>query len=118
MSEPTGQELVATLAARASYDHSCYHRHNTTGWRPDKSKCPPEVDAERAEALLMEGIGRSMFSAEWRGDLPQNVWAVDEDGLLYEAQLTNREQGQYHGYPVATGDRFAEYLRAQWEERA
>ena len=59
-----------------------------------------------------------MFSTRFRNGWPQNVWAVDGDGVVYEAQLTNREAGEYHGYPMRLGDRFAEFLAAQWEKRA
>ena len=118
MAEVADDDEIERLRDGAFYDTSCYHEHNTTGWRPDKSKCPPHVDGQIAEGLLMEGIRRSMFSAKSRQGWPQNVWAVDEDGVLYEAQLTNQGQGQYHGYPIIVGNKFFEFLETQWEERA
>lgn len=107
---------IDTLATQARYKQSDYHRDNRTGWRRDKTKCPEHVDVDTAEALLVDGIRRRMFSTQRRQTWPQRVWAVAE-GVVYEAQLTNNGQGEYHGYPMRTGDRFADYLAAQWEVR-
>lgn len=58
-----------------------------------------------------------MVSKQKRGNWPQNVWAVDSEGYVYEAQLSNSGNGEYHGYPMKDGDRFAETVRNEWERR-
>lgn len=58
-----------------------------------------------------------MLSDLKSGEWPKNAWAVDDGGTVYEAQLTNREAGEYHGYPMRVGDRFAEHVAEQWENR-
>ena len=45
------------------------------------------------------------------------MWAVDGLGTVYEAQLTNQGNGEYHGYPVMRSDHFYDYVKSQWENR-
>ena len=33
----------------------------------------------------------------------ENVWAVDNAGIVYEAQLSNLETGEYHGFQWGLG---------------
>ena len=67
--------------------------------------------------LLRAGFRRGMMSRQIRRGWPRNVWAVDEDGVVYEAQLSNAETGEYHGYPMKQGDGFAAFIAAEWERR-
>ena len=79
------------------------------------------VEAKRSKDVLRDidsGIRRGMVSEQQRGDWPQNIWAVDAEGIVYEAQLSNRELGEYHGYPMKHGDRFAEFVQSEWERRS
>ena len=95
------------------------------GVYPDQSRVPTRpcaresgiVSCRDAAELLKLGIRRGMVSEQQRGDWPQNVWAVDADGIVYEAQLSNRERGEYHGYPMKHGDKFAEFVQNEWERR-
>lgn len=105
------------MAANAQFGSCEYHKPNRTGWRADKTKCPESIDEEMAQNLLEQGLSRGMFSAQHRLDWPQHVWAVHE-GVIYEANLENKEMGTYHGYPMIRHDSFAEYLSQQWENRA
>lgn len=68
--------------------------------------------------LLDEAIRRGMVSDQKRGAWPQNVWGVDPAGEVYQANLTNRDTGEYHGYPLRGEDSFLEYLRSEWEARS
>jgi len=70
-----------------------------------------------APGLLRSGFHRGMVSEQKRGGWPQNVWAVDADGIVYEAQLSNLGLGQYHGYPMTKGDGFAVFISKEWENR-
>ena len=58
-----------------------------------------------------------MVSEQRRGFWPQNVRAVDDDGMVYEAQLGNLETGEYHGYPMKQGDSFAKFIGEEWKRR-
>ena len=58
-----------------------------------------------------------MISMQVRQGWPQNVWAVDDGSIVYEAQLSNSELGEYHGYPMKVDDDFTRLIRKEWEER-
>lgn len=55
-----------------------------------------------------------MFSQQFRGDFPQNIWAVTDESIVLEAQLENMEQGVYHGYPIEATDPFTETILTHW----
>lgn len=40
------------------------------------------------------------------------------EGYIYEAQLSNSSLGEYHGYPMKDGDKFADFVRTEWERRS
>ena len=115
------------MAQDARYRASPYHKSNPADWglsrprpRPDKTVCEGSgiTCCWDATELLKSGIRRGMVSEQQRGDWPQNIWAVDAEGIVYEAQLSNRELGEYHGYPMKHGDRFAEFVQSEWEKRS
>ena len=66
--------------------------------------------------MLRDGISKGMISTQTHGDFPQNVWAVTQEGCPLEAQLGNREQGIYHGYPMPSTDDFREVVLEHWNE--
>lgn len=49
---------------------------------------------------------------------PQNIWCVDDEGVVFEAQLENVELGTYHGYPMSHGDPFRAEVVVQWNLRS
>ena len=110
----------------AVYRPSPYHKaHLLSGGRravpvprPDKTICDgPSVGSHRnAIELLRAGFQRGMVSRQIRRGWPRNVWAVDEDSVVYEAQLSNVETGEYHGYPMKQGDGFAAFIAAELGE--
>jgi len=54
------------------------------------------------------------------------VWAIADNGWIYEARVTNFDRTEYHGYPVRDSEaiaqpvyeRFAKWARDQGDERA
>ena len=112
------------MAERAGYSPSPYHKarpSRTVGAapRPDKTVCGSLAlpDCQDAADLLKAGILRGMISTQLRHGWPQNVWAVDDEGIVYEAQLGNSELGEYHGYPMKADDHFTRVVRKEWEGR-
>jgi hypothetical protein len=89
-----------------------------TSPRPGKTLCDKVREFSRAQAqeLLRTGLGRAMVSVQEWGGWPQNVWSV-LDGEAFEAQLENREQGTYHGYPMAADDDFRRLVLREWDRR-
>jgi hypothetical protein len=57
-----------------------------------------------------------MVSLQTHHGWPQNVWAVLDDEA-YEAQLENRSQGAYHGYPMPSDDDFRRLVILEWKRR-
>ena len=84
--------------------------------KSDKSKCDWAGIARRSDALrlLRAGIRRGLVSEQRRGDYPQNVWSVTDEGYPMEAQLENRETGTYHGYPMPETDPFRDTILKRW----
>ena len=87
--------------------------------RDDKTLCDDAGIFTKSEAqrLLREGVQRGLISEQARGEFPQNVWAVTEDGCPLEAELENKTQGTYHGYPVLGNDPFRERILERWNQQ-
>ena len=58
-----------------------------------------------------------MVSVQQRGGWPRNVWAVDANGIAYEAQLSNQDSGQYHGYPMMAAAASTQHVLSEWRRR-
>ena len=64
------------------------------GWRPsDAARIPMLQDRARAAGLI--------------GNL---IWTVDDNGWVYELEVTNAAQNQHHGFPLLPGDPVAELV--------
>jgi hypothetical protein len=122
------------LAAKATFVEYSKHKKNPSayGLKPwqgdqeDPSYCDEhagfhKVDLARAPMLLKRGIEAGLFGhASKKGD-PSRLWAVDDNGWIYEAQITNPGYAQYHAYPVQPTEviarkvisRYADYALAQ-----
>jgi hypothetical protein len=73
---------------------------------------------ESSEKLLREAFRRGMVSQQARQTWPHKVWAVDQSGEVYQANLTNSATGEYHGFPIRNEGRFLAHIRAEWTARA
>ena len=122
--QPGVLENRTDLAVRVVYTGNPVHKRNPGDFgltppadpRDDKTLCDSVGISSHALALglLRRGIERGLVSEQVRGDFPQNVWVVDENGNPLEAQLENRTQGAYHGYPLALNDPFRDQVLAFW----
>ena len=113
------------LAERARYCSNRNHKRKmfdgSTGMaRPDKTLCDRTFanTQEKSERLLREAIRRGMISQQMRRHWPQNVWGVDEKGEVYQANLTNSETGEYHGFPIRSEGSFLSEIRKEWSARS
>lgn len=84
---------------------------------PDSSLCDEIAVFKRADALalLVEGVRRGMISEQRVDGWPQNIWGRTSSGRFVEAQLENRGNGTYHGYPVPLQDPMLPILQAAWQ---
>ena len=118
------RENLTDLATRVSYTGNPVHKRNPgdfgltppSAHRDDKTLCDSVgiFSIATATRLLRVGIKKGLVSEQTRGSFPQNVWVVDDNGHPLEAQLENRSQGTYHGYPLALNDPFRDEVLTFW----
>jgi hypothetical protein len=93
------------LAARARYEGSPEHKSYPSPAGPprlrsDATPCPPDLkDLEQLTAWLQEAIAGGQVGAPWESDFPQYAW-IRRGNRCFEARLSNRVLGTYHGYPL------------------
>ena len=110
------------MAARAVCQAYAKHKRHPTayGLKPyegedeDPSYCDEHADfrpadMSRVPALLRRGIDAGLFGKTRK---PQNgdpglLWSVDDNGWIYEAQITNPGYAIYHPYPVLPNEAIA-----------
>jgi hypothetical protein len=120
-------EALAACAAQTAYKGSKAHKRAQGDFglgtvmspRPGATLCDEAGVTEKsvADGLLRAGIERGMISEQVRNGFPQNVWAVDEQGMPFEAELENEQQGNYHGYPMQSDDKFRNVVLQEWQRR-
>ena len=118
-------DYLARLAESVRYGGNPEHKRNPGDFglhppanhhRPDKSLCDSVgiFEKDMAVAYLRSGIRKGMISQNEDNGFPKNIWAVTDDGQPLEAQLENRVQGVYHGYPMHEDDRFRDIVLKHW----
>lgn len=118
---------VTARLAYARYTGSPHHKRSSAGYgfqppaspRPNKSLCDGRrsVPLTEAAALFREGVRRGMVSTHLDGDLPKYVWAVDDDGRVFEAKISRGTQN-YHGYELGRGEsRLRQHIEREWSAR-
>jgi hypothetical protein len=116
---PSQTERIA-LAARATFDAYSKHKRDPAayGLKPyvgaheDPSYCDEHAgfspaDMTRAPALLKRGIEAGLFGKTQKKGDPGLLWSVDDNGWIYEAQITNPGYAVYHAYPVLPNEAIA-----------
>jgi hypothetical protein len=120
--------VLAPLSTRVFYVGSPLHKINPGDFgltppsspRPDKTLCDGirVFKRDKAQGLLCEGVKRGLISVQERSGLPQNIWAVSDDGTPLEAQLDNQERATYHGYPMQEADPLSREILRRWNQNA
>ena len=100
------EAALKAIITKVRYTGSPYHRSpgSKAGAIAKRaglsSRCPPTWTNATATEALRLAISEARVSCFWEGSgFPRYVWYLDGD-VLYEARLTNRENGEYHGYPL------------------
>ena len=119
-------ETVHRLARQVRYGGNPEHKRNAGDFglvppaqpRADKTLCDEvSVDSRaKAEVLLREGAKKGLISEQMRGGFPQNIWSVTAKGEPLEAELTNQDTGEYHGYPMPQTDVFRDEVLKRWAQ--
>ena len=115
---------LSALSVRVSYGGNPEHKRHPGDFdlTPPSAPCPDKTLCDGvgvfrrsdAESYLKTGIAKGLISVRTRGDFPQNVWFVTNQGFPLEAQLENRGQGVYHGYPMPRSDPFRDVVIERW----
>ena len=101
---PPGVDLQK-LATGARYTPSADHKdHWVAGLQPrlrsDATPCPRSVTLDQAQAWLQEAIANGDVGEPWDvHTYPRMAWKRVGD-QVFEARLSNADQGWYHGYPI------------------
>ena len=123
----TKEELRA-LSDETSYEGSAHHKSRASDYglippispRPTKSHCDDVriIPAEEANRLLKRAFELGMVSdRQDDSQLPKYAWAIDEEGEVYEAKLSN-DGLRYHGYRLSKDDGLHKWLVKEWRKRS
>lgn len=99
------EKALRTIVTTVRYTGSAYHRSPGSKAGPIAkragltSRCPPNWTNAKATEALKLAISEARVSCYWESGFPRYVWYLDGD-VLYEARLSNRVSGEYHGYPL------------------
>lgn len=102
------KSLLKKTAERVNYVGSSEHKSEPgvirqSRPRADASLCPTELHTKRGftkiTKWLRDAVSRGNVGHYWEGNFPRYVWYRDGE-TVYEARLTNREKGEYKGYPL------------------
>lgn len=63
---------------------------------------------------MTRGIEAGLVGHKDKQGDPSIIWAVDDNGWIYEARITTPTRGLYHGYPLLPSDAFARKVIARY----
>ena len=120
----------AALLKEVIYIGSAHHKRRPGDYgfnppsnpRPSKTPCDPKgkdpVLVAKARALFGAGMAKGMFSALGESGLPKYVWAVDANGVAFEAKSRPEHETEYHGYPLGDDEAvMRSYVLGEWKQR-
>jgi hypothetical protein len=87
-----------------------------TAYRPAKSICDGKrsILKEEAVKLFLAGIDKELFGNPGPDGMPKYVWAIDDDGEVYEAKT---DSTGYHGYRLEDEDDWRDVVLKAWKQR-
>jgi hypothetical protein len=127
-------EILGVLAKEPGYVGNPVHKRYPEDYnlkppacpRQDKTLCDLEprdpikstrrLPKTAALRLFKDGVRRGLYSDTSENGFPRRIWAVDGEGIVFEAKLDNPDQGTYHGYPLASKQRnLIDRISCLWE---
>jgi len=130
-SRPLDDAFLAELAARVRYEGWSKHKlvPRAFGMEPyasaaqDQTYCDGHANFRPNDmALVLGWIQRGtlagLIGANDAKSDPSIIWAVSDDGWIYEARITIPTQALYHGYPVLPNEAIAKAVLERYEEWA
>lgn len=123
--ENPSQDDIARLRENVSYEGSSKHKQNPSlyglepfrGHRGDATLCDRDAnfqpeDYGQVSKMIQRGLQAGLIGEN------NIIWAVADNGWIYEARVTNIDQLQYHGYPVRDTESIAELVYQRFTEWA
>ena len=130
--EPEAGEIRAlrqNVRYRGSPKHKLYpHLYGLEpflGRRGDATLCDRDAGFRPEDMAALPGIIDRALRAGLVGE-HGILWAIADNGWIYEARITNAGRSEYHGYPVRSSEaiaqavyqRFRDWANNQGDERA
>ena len=126
--KPT-QKACIDLAAKARFAPYSKHKKDPTIYKMTAYHGPDEditycdgdadfllADMARAPNLLKRGILAGLWGDKSKKGDPSRLWTIDDNGWIYEAQITNPGYGGYHAYPVLRNEAIARKVLARYRD--
>ena len=111
------QSYISKLRQNITYEGSSKHKLNPnlyglqpfTGTRGDATLCDRDAKFDRGNYGKIHGLIIRGLNA---GSVGENdvIWAVADNGWIFEGRLTNVVRTLYHGYPVRSTEPIAEMV--------
>ena len=118
-----GPEYIARLRRDITYQGSSKHKKNPhrygltpfRGSRGDATLCDRDANFQPAHLNTIPQMIERGLEARLVGE-NGIIWAVADNGWIYEARITNVGQTEYHGYPVRSTEPIAEMVYKRFKE--
>ncbi len=118
-------DVESALLANAIYHGSPHHKRTPGDFnlvppaapRPDKTLCDEAGVTHRAqaEALFRLALDHQLVSeATTPEGFPKQLWALDDEGRVFEAMHGGVHPGYYHGYPIRRSDPLHDQVVRAW----
>ena len=114
---------IAQLQQNITYQGSSKHKQNPhlyglaafQGNRGDATLCDRDANFHPAN---LDSIPQMIQRGLQAGLVGENdiIWAVADNGWIYEARITNVGKTEYHGYPVRSTEPIAEMVYKRFRE--
>ena len=101
-------EQLTEISEKVAYISSEYHSKGEGGFvkrrkHPAASRCEDFWTKEKALDALRGAVLAGHISDLFINGFPAKIW-YKRDKMVYEAQLSNRATGEYHGFPLDDPD--------------
>jgi hypothetical protein len=117
--------LIAQLLSTVTYKGSSKHKSNPhlfdlpphAGARGDETLCDAHAGLAPEQMAAIPGMIQRGLRAGLVG--PGGlIWAVADNGWIFEGHCTNRQQAEYHGYPVRASEPIGESIDRRFADWA
>ncbi len=124
MANPT-EDYIAQLQQNIRYEGSSKHKLNPhlygltsfLGTRGDATLCDRDANFNEKDFRSIRGMIHRGLDAGLVGENGV-IWAVADNGWIYEGRITNVSKTEYHGYPIRSTEPIAEIVYQRFSKWA